>query len=569
MNDNNQLCKEAETYYLSFVLGTEYGDVPEHIAEHVETCRRCQNNLVTLKESLLACDDKEALQSKQLTQDQLHILGLHLTHLGREVGCNIAKPFLPSMLERNFKIGTPTPITVHVDRCESCKKDLATIKALELTSKQLKVLSSLFGDKLSGECVHWSDAVTAIQSYVNFDFHTLEPKIVKHICCCSLCQLFIYKLRAKRLENLGQKEVNMAFPCETVSFSDVFDYCFACEAISSNDQYSKFRESFVTHLRQCPKCLGKLQQIHGLIYAIKQRPESGVVTIYNLGEVKDSSSVGEHENIYDGFPLNVKTFETFPQKIIKDVPKRRSTTDSFGVNLLKNGVKYFVKAAVAAVVILAVALFLRSISTAKAVTIEQIYKAIQNATNVHIQKFVMGNSEPVQEKWVSRSLNIYVVQTQDGVTLWNLSKGEKIIKSAGDAKPETSPIDQATLADIMRRKITGSIGLMPFENISQIPDGAKWKESPHLNVGDAVDNTIVYELTWNELTHEGKLLPSKWRAFIDEETYLLRRGELYQRQTNDAKYILIGANNIEYLSKNDILEVLEKFELASNSLRAP
>ena len=104
--EKSQACREAELYYLSLAFGDEYGDVPVQIADHVRFCDYCIRQLKVLKGQLLAADATDSDDS-HLSGAQLHILGLHFAYLGKKVGCETVKSFLPSILEPSFNIRTP------------------------------------------------------------------------------------------------------------------------------------------------------------------------------------------------------------------------------------------------------------------------------------------------------------------------------------------------------------------------------------------------------------------------------------------------------------------------------
>jgi hypothetical protein len=481
------------------------------------------------------------------------MLELHLSYLGSKISCNIVKPFLPLLLEHH-KIGIPTPITVHLDRCESCQNDLAIIKSLGLIDKQLKALHLMFSSKSGTECVNWSDASESIQSYVDFNFQAIEPNVLKHLCYCGVCQLMIYKLRAKRLEDLQQKQIS-TLPCKSTSFCDVFDYCFPYEMADhgDGDQYAKFREPFIAHLRQCPECLGRIQQLQEEIYAIRRRPESGVVTIYDLGRAKESVSTSESENIYDGFPIKVKAL-TPVRKTALGKSSKGEHVGGCNIKLFRKGLNYLVKGTIAAAVILVIALFLRSTPTATAATLEQIYEAIQKASNVYIQKFVAGSSNPIQEKWISKSAGIYAVKDKNGFSSWDLQKGVRTTKKPSGAESEEVQLTEAEIVTIRQRKFGGSLGLLPFECISQLPKGARWSKADDRDSSLAEVDSEVYELSWSVETLQGEKTNFKWHVFVKSGTNKPLRTEFYERTLGSSEYELQIVQKVEYLTEEASVE---------------
>ncbi len=549
-NEKSQNCEEAELYYLSLVFGDEYGEVPEKIAAHVKSCGYCKSQLKTLKDQLLTAEVASS-NNNRLSEAQVHILGLHFSYLGKEVGCESVKPFLPSLLEPSFEIRIPTPITVHLDHCELCNSDLAAIQAMSLNGKQLNVLNSILDDNSSVQNVVCSIAAISVRQYVDLDFRRIEPEVIKHLCCCNMCQSLIYKARAESIRNLREKTVQKAFPCESVTFSDVFDYCFPYELFPYSDQYAGFREPFVNELKQCAKCLQKVQELHQQVYSIKQRPESGVVTVYEIGETPKSGVTQEMQGNYGGFPISVRTPSPAERQMSPGVRQEHSVWLGEKAHILKKGFKHLARVAVAAGVVLAVTLFLRSMPTANARTIQQVYDAIQKAFNVHIQQFADGSPELLQEKWVSKDLGIYAVKDENGFVIWDIKNQVKRSKRTGSQQSETVPLSEIQSAAIQKR-IRGSLGLMPFENVSQMPRDAEWKELDTSALEGIASNTRVYELLWTKQATDGSVVRFKWLGFIDESTNRPLRAEFYSRDSYSEDYELETVYSIEYWAENQM-----------------
>ena len=549
-SQKSRICEEAELYYLSLAFGGEYGDAPEQIVSHVESCGYCQTQLKALKDHLLPADTAD-LDNSRLPEAQIHMLGLHLAYLGKEVGCEVVKPFLPSLLEPSLKVAIPTPITVHLDRCELCRRDLAAIEAIGLSGKQLNVLNSILSDDSSLQMVDCLVAASAVRQYVDMDFRTIEPGVIKHLCCCKVCQALIYKARAEKIKGLREKNAQVMFPCESVTFSDVFDYCFPYGLIPCSDQYASFREPFVNELRQCARCLQKVQDLHQQVCLIKQRPESGILTVYEIGEAPQLQAVPEEQVDYEGFPINVRTvgpagrqrLRTFQQELTN----RRSRTS----HAVRVGFKHAAKAAIAAVVILAAALFLRSIPSATAVTIRQVYDAIQKAVNVHIQQFVAESTEPLQEKWISRDRGIFAIRDDNGFVIWDVSNKAKHSKLRGSAGLQSVAITEEQSGAI-HKKIQGSLGLMPFEDASKVPTDAQWREMHPSGIEGISPNTRVCELLWTVPAQDGTLFHFKWRGFIEETTNRPLRAEFYSCDSSPVEYKLRTVHSVEYWTESQM-----------------
>ncbi|MFZ0034453.1 MAG: hypothetical protein WAK60_05640, partial [Sedimentisphaerales bacterium] len=301
------------------------------------------------------------------------MLKLHLAYIGKPVTCETVKPFLPGLLDAALKIRIPTPITIHIDNCRECSEDLETIRRLNLSRKQLRRLSQLFADEPAGSNISCTEAQNAIPSAVSIVFSETDSEVLKHLCICSDCRGLLYQRREMVLRGLPKTNiVKNKFPCEKVSARDFFDYVIPYGIDSTNDQYAKFRESLASHLRTCPTCLAKMQQLHNAVYGIVERTESEVVTIYHIDEsAKAKTSVDD--GVYAGFPIAVEVVgqkdEVRAERLSPAVDFGTVQKQKISVKKLKPLLKTAVAAA--AVIFIAVALLLNA-PTAKAVTLERI-----------------------------------------------------------------------------------------------------------------------------------------------------------------------------------------------------
>lgn len=325
----------------------------------------------------------------------------------------------------------------------------------------------------------------------------------------------------------------------------------------ANDQYAKFRESLISHFRACPTCLAKVQKLHDSVYRIVERAESEVVTIFHIVEFVKAKAISESNDLYSSFPIKV---EVINRKDKVRVEHTDSTVDfsaplkqKFSAKKLKPLFKTAVAAA--AVILIAFALFL-NIPTAKAVTLKRIYRAIENVKNVYIASFVTDKKEPIQEQWVSRSLNVNKIKTEKESVLWDLPKKVKKVKNLDNNLVETMMLSPEMIAGI-HNTITGSLGLMPFYDISEIPADAEWNrvDKASLEVNESIE---AYDLIWIDRNNVNLVVFNKWRIFVDSKTNLPQRTEFYQKLSDDIEYTLYSAKVVEYISESEMQEVIKK-----------
>jgi hypothetical protein len=549
----NSLCQQAEQYYYDFLCSESNEPVPEFIINHINQCPYCNEQITKLKSALSQVKDYIDSKQNQISIATAAWLRLHFAYIGKRVTCETVKPFLPGFLEPALKIKIPTPITVHLDNCQQCRQDLKIIRELNLNSKQLCRLSQLFAEEAGKDTINCSQAQAAIASVVSMNFSETDKETLKHLCVCPDCLKMLYEHREiVRNKYLHTSEEPKMFLCREISANDYFDYVVPYGLDPAADQYAKFRSFFTSHSSTCPICLTKMQQLHSTIYNIAKRAESEVVTIYHIDE-SAKIEAGKSDDIYAGFPIRIeitgheeKAKTEQPTPTIDIASKRKISAVNIRP-LFKVGV------AAAAVILVATVLFL-NIPAAGAVTLESIYKAIGKIKNVHISNFIPDKKEPLQEQWVSRTLNINLIKTGNGFVLWDVAGGAKKVKHPGDNSIETTKLTSEMINE-MAGKISNSFGLMPFYAISEIPKGAEWKRIDDKNIKTS-DEMEVYELQWSEKVNDDTVF-RKWRVFADAKTNLPQKVEWYRKSSFDGEYILKSISTVEYPDEGEMQKIVK------------
>ena len=553
----NLLCRQAKLYYYDFLWGESSEVIPESIVDHIARCQHCQGQIDQLKAILSEVDDLEPEQ-RQVGPAIIHMLKLHFAYIGRSVTCKTVRPFLPCLLDPALEIRIPTPITTHLDNCPQCSEDLETIRGLNLNRKQLRRLSQLFAERTAKDNVSCPQARAAILAVVMMALRETNAEVLKHLCICPDCRKQLYQFRETvRGELLHAEAAPSKFPCEEVSATDIFDYVIPYGIEPSDDQYAKFRKSFTSHAAGCPKCLGKMQQLHDTVHGVAERPESEVVTIYHIAESAKVQALSETDNLYAGFPIGVE-IASREDEVTADVS---APIDDYGATLKQKASAmnfrplFKTAVAAAAVILIGVVLFL-SIPTAKAVTIDEIYKALEKVKNVYIATIVPNNKEPTQEKWVSRTLNIYMTKTGKQLVLWDLPNKVRKAKRLGANLIEITPLSGELIAEV-EKKMSGSLGLMPFYDISDIPADAEWSRITDDSLKATAKDTELYDLMWIEKAYDGSIVFQKWRFFVNAETNLPQKVEWYKKLAIDDGFVLETTTVVEYLSDSEIQTVIK------------
>jgi len=279
--------------------------------------------------------------------------------------------------------------------------------------------------------------------------------------------------------------------------------------------------------------------------------------VYRIDESAKAKAISESDELYAGFPIKVE----IASREDKVKAEQSAQTIDFAANLKRKvsirKQKPLLKTAVAAAAVILVGItLLLNIPTAKAATLDQIYKAIDKIKNAHISNFVPDKKEPVQEQWVSRMLNVNIIKTEKESILWDLPNKVKKVKHLDNDSVETTMLP-AEMVTNLQNTITGSWGLMPFNDISEIPKGAYWNRVDDKN-RQITSEIEVYDLTWSAKAYDGSIVSKKWRLFVDAKENLSRRIEIYQALPTDTDYILMSSMTVEYLSDNEMQKIIEE-----------
>jgi len=540
-------CTNARLYYYDFLSKETRGGIPEGAVQHIKQCRNCHTEMDRLKDLLVKADDKSDSKQSRKNSAISTLLRLHFEYIGEPVKCDTVKPFLASLADPALQIRIPTPITTHLDKCQSCRDDLLILLELHLPHKYLCRLGQILADKPIENDSICSQAQAAVPAVVSLAFHETNAEILKHLCTCPNCRKKLYLHRERvRKELLHDGAIQGGFPCESVTATDIYDYCLPYGIDPADDQYVEFRESLTSHLRGCPTCLAKMQELHLTIYNIAERAESDVVTTYNIGEPAETQSPDVSEP-YAGFPINVGINDSEdnvdtgqPVSNIAPAAIMKKKTPALNLKPL-----FKVGLAAAAVIAIGVALLFNA-PAAKAVTIEQIYRAIENAKNVYITTFNPGKTKPTQERWISRSSNIYMTKTGEETVLLDLANKARRVKRLDTGSVEMSELPDDTITG-MENLLTGSLGLIPFGDLSLIPEDARWNLAAS-NELKAASDIEIYELIWTTESRAGNKVLNKWRVSVYPKTYLLKKTEFNTKRIGDSEYTLRSTMEVKYLS---------------------
>jgi len=330
------------------------------------------------------------------------------------------------------------------------------------------------------------------------------------------------------------------------------------------------------HIDKCRRCSGELSTIKNSGFTHKQlcrlgqtmaeqppedlakRSDSGIVTCFTFHEQDEQSAETESNEMYADWPIDVQVLSQVrlqnsetAEDAGSSAPKQRA--------LILNLKRYMPAIATAAVILMGFALLFGT-SAAKAVNLDQIYGAIEKTWNIHTTNSVPGRTEPRQEEWVSRSLRIYMSKVGQELTLWDFRTGPKMFQSSDNGTLKEVPVTE-TATEAAGRKINGLLGIVPFENVSDIPGDAKWERVRDDDLEPGTQGCEVYDLTWTARTDRGEVKYRKWRVFVDAKTNAPQKAQFCDKSSSDAEYVLKNELVVEYLSDDDMKTAIEQVSL--------
>ncbi len=558
-------CLNARFYYYDLLSGQTASGVPRSVAEHVEECQFCQEEMARLEAAVAGAGAGLDCDLSNRNSAITAVLKMHFAYADKSVTCSTVRPFLPSMAVADFEISIPTPITVHLENCRACAQDLSTLRSLGLSRKQLYRLGRLFAEKPSEDIVSCTYAQAAVRKLGSVFLNATSAEVLKHLCICPDCRKMVYASWAALRESLIQKgSVGNDFPCDQVLPADVFDYCFPYGIDPANDQYAKFRESLASHLRSCPACIGKVQRLHDVVCSIIQRPESGIMTSYRVKSPTEPLRASDSNDLYGQWPIDVRVVEVagLDQSAAKDSATYSKPGPRLRLEVL--AWKRFVKPLAAAAVVLFGILLLLNGPAARAVDLAEIYEALAKVGSVCVSEFLSGQPEANYKYWMSRRNSVTLEDNGGQVKLYDLTNDS--VTTGNPDGPTVEPMSATERDGILDFK-DRLFGLLPVSKMSEIPENARWVRVTRQTSVPVSPGIEVYDLIY--AYGESHVRYIKWRAFVDPRTNLVSRTELYIKYDPGEEYRLFKYWIAEYVSEEQVQNRVRSSFGSALSLVAP
>lgn len=100
--------------------------------------------------------------------------------------------------------------------------------------------------------------------------------------------------------------------------------------------------------------------------------------------------------------------------------------------------------------------------------------------------------------------------------------------------------------------------LIPFDDVSSMPDNASWNQMPLENPAAAMPGTTLYELLWHQQPGDVDTIRYfKWRCYLDPKTNLPQKTELYTSSDPTIGFSLMGTTTAQPISKETLNQALQ------------
>lgn len=513
-DEGERPCREAEVYYYDF-LCQEEAMVPESARRHLAVCPICQERLCRLKDTLFEAqhhpNPADTWDGKTIEElaGQFQLLDEH-------VACRAVKRFLPKLALAAPQIRIPTPVTVHVDQCSQCDKDLAAIRELNLTTPQLKRLSRFF-ESGRGEGVSpvWSPGQA-------------KPE--------------------------GQ-DIFASVSCDNISTADIFD-CVVLFDAPPDERHG----AVVSHLRACPACTAKVQALRRTIHEILERADSDTTTVYHAqsdAEVEAGRTADTHP-----YPIEVQVLHgaagtaddaSNPEMAwAACAPEIGPSAGS--PQARKRGASHrelLARAAVIAVALTALpAFWWISTPTASGTNVGDVVKALAKVQSIRIVK-TSRNAE--QESLIARRSNTLVTRTKRECVVYDLERRRmRTVEPGGGIGP---PIK---LNRDQYYRASDFVANCLRDVLSRVSPDAKLHPSAGELGTETGEDLDIYEMTW--AARAGSLsVRNGWKVYIDPATGLPQRTEFYRKGPGATQWELLTTTVFTYPTDQEMDRSIQAF----------
>ncbi|MBM4103532.1 MAG: hypothetical protein FJ263_05685 [Planctomycetes bacterium] len=333
----------------------------------------------------------------------------------------------------------------------------------------------------------------------------------EHIKKCQQCQNEI-----KRLENELCKKTK---GCDKQSHILALHHQYLsqwidCDAVKPflaslvHPELSLRTETPVTvHIAKCPLCQKDLRTIASLCLSDSQLVEATRIL---------SDEPCSTENLNEQTAATIQTVRNRKSSGILtqlEVDKEGNPCVQVDTRLqagLKNrfsGTSPLTRIAAAAAILLVVSLVLFRTTTARGVSLQDVYHAVNAIVNCQIRINVPERNNPIQTILIAKKMGLVTCRQDDSEVLLDIQNHK-----AFHLEQKNNAVSKQFEQDLWSKLNCAGFGLLPFETIRQIPAGHTWKRRPDLSPDKAFQ---IYDLTWKDSTETGMVVEKTWRVYLN------------------------------------------------------
>jgi hypothetical protein len=192
---------------------------------------------------------------------------------------------------------------------------------------------------------------------------------------------------------------------------------------------------------------------------------------------------------------------------------------------------------------------------------KQVYNTLDKSENYCISNYLAGQEEPFQQMWVLKSVDMKMFRTVEKnselLTLWDLSKNKKMISQGSLSSLQTEAITDDMLSELDKSMLE-IFSLDKFGKLSEIPKNAAYQWIHDAKVDAQFPDSDVFELSWQQEDSDSKMRYFKWRLFVKEKTFILKRMELYVKSNPQDQYALVSISIVSYPGEENIKNIIRK-----------
>jgi hypothetical protein len=205
------------------------------------------------------------------------------------------------------------------------------------------------------------------------------------------------------------------------------------------------------------------------------------------------------------------------------------------------------KAAVAAAAVIPLAVLFLNTSTASGITLAQMFKAFGKAQNIHVSTFGPSTGNFMQEFWISRDMNRFLMARGEERALYDLEARRRYVYRVAETPPDVGQLNEQQY-HIARHLIDACLGF----TLTDVPADAKWSRRQ----GDTIGDTDVYELTYTERDRSGASVLRRWMLSIDPVTKLPKEGQAFRRPSDQEEWVRQWRMECQYPTPDEMAAII-------------